>query len=417
MPVSLRLCVFGPVSSSVSRPRRLCNILFGVQFGTRGSVAGYSLMDLRKVAEDVLALATRLALIPAPTFYEETRLKQVEVCWAESGLKVRRDKVGNLWAKIREGTGPALMVCAHADTVFSAEIPHQVSEESGRLVGPGIGDNSLGVAAISKLAEILPETVPGRVWIVATTAEEGIGNLAGVTHALENPPEPIDAMVAIEGTLFGSLVTTAVGSVRWRVVLEGEGGHAWHAADTPSAIHALGHLIVKFDELGKRCLPAASVNVGRIEGGEGINIRAKGSWFELDVRADDQATLDSVTHEVTEIFDSIEEVVVLPTVIGQRPAGKIDHDHPLARSAAAALEEVGVAGSHIAASTDANACYPVGIPAIAIGITKGGNEHTVNEWIEIEPVQSGLEALGLTLMYSLESLSLENHKDSDLQCA
>ena len=376
-----------------------------VQFRIRDSIAKYSLMDFREAAEDVLAMATRIASIPAPTFHEEARLKHVESCWTESGLEVRRDEAGNLWAKIREGTGPALMVCAHADTVFSAEVPHQISEELGRLVGPGIGDNSLGVAAISKLAQILPETVPGRVWIVATTAEEGIGNLAGVTHALQNPPEPIGGIVAIEGTLFGSLVTTAVGSVRWRVALEGEGGHAWHAASTPSAIHVLGCLIAKLDELGNRWQPSATVNVGRIGGGEGINIRAKESWFELDIRADDQTTLDSVTHEVAELFEAVEGVVVLPTVIGQRPAGKIDHDHPLVRSASDALMQVGVTGKHMAASTDANAGYPLGIPAIAIGIAYGGNEHTTKEWIEVESVESGLEALSLTLTYSLESLT------------
>ena len=364
-------------------------------------------MEFRGAAADVLVMATRFASIPAPTFHEEARLDHVESCWTESGLKVRRDGAGNLWAKIREGPGPALMVCAHADTVFSAEVPHQFSEESGRLVGPGIGDNSLGVAAISKLAQILPETVAGRVWIVATTAEEGIGNLAGVTHALENPPEPINAILAIEGTLFGSLVTTAVGSVRWRVVLEGEGGHAWHAASTPSAVHVLGHLVAELDELGNRWQPSATVNVGRIAGGEGINIRAKESWFELDIRADDQAILDSLTHEVLDLFESVKGVAVLPTVIGQRPAGKIDHNHPLVQSASDALTQVGVDGRHLAASTDANAGYPLGIPAIAIGIAYGGNEHTTKEWIEIESVEAGLEALSLTVMYSLESLNTE----------
>jgi di/tripeptidase len=98
-------------------------------------------------------------------------------------------------------------------------------------------------------------------------------------------------------------------------------------------------------------------------------------------------------------------VAVLPTVIGQRPAGKIDHNHPLVQSASDALTQVGVNGRHLAASTDANAGYPLGIPAIAIGIAYGGNEHTTKEWIEIESVEAGLEALSLTIVYSLESLN------------
>jgi len=50
-----------------------------------------------------------------------------------------------------------------------------------------------------------------------------------------------------------------------------------------------------------------------------------------------------------------------------------------------------------ATSTDANAAHARGVPAIAIGITTGGGEHTTDEWIDIAPIATGVRALAATV--------------------
>jgi tripeptide aminopeptidase len=50
-----------------------------------------------------------------------------------------------------------------------------------------------------------------------------------------------------------------------------------------------------------------------------------------------------------------------------------------------------------ATSTDANAAHARGIPAVALGITTGGGEHTVEEWIDVEPIATGVRALASTV--------------------
>ncbi len=84
-------------------------------------------------------------------------------------------------------------------------------------------------------------------------------------------------------------------------------------------------------------------------------------------------------------------------VIGERPAGAIDPGHPLVTLAAAVLREAGITPVLTAASTDANAAYPLRIPAVTLGITTGGGTHTEQEWIDTDPVATGLATLAATI--------------------
>jgi acetylornithine deacetylase/succinyl-diaminopimelate desuccinylase-like protein len=62
------------------------------------------------------------------------------------------------------------------------------------------------------------------------------------------------------------------------------------------------------------------------------------------------------------------------------------------------LERAGETARLSAASTDANAAYAAGIPAIALGVTRGAGEHTPGEWIETAPIGRGVAALAETIM-------------------
>ena len=51
-----------------------------------------------------------------------------------------------------------------------------------------MGDNTVAVCALSALDALVPARLRYPVWIVATTGEEGLGNLAGVRALLDDPP-------------------------------------------------------------------------------------------------------------------------------------------------------------------------------------------------------------------------------------
>ncbi len=357
---------------------------------------------IEDAARAVLERTVELAAVPAPPLDEADRARVVARWWRADGLEPRIDRAGNVVARVRRGEGAATFVAAHLDTVFGRDVRHSAERRDGRLYGVGVGDNTVAVAALSLLDRLLPPSMSRPVWIVATTGEEGLGNLAGARHLVKHPPDEIGGFIALEGNYLGRVVTVGVGSIRWRVELAGPGGHAWEAADSPSAIHDLARIITGLERLlpDARSRARCSLNVGHIEGGESINARARRAAFHVDIRSADSLVLSDLDAAARQVVDkeTSPSVTVLYEALGKRPAGSVAETHPLVGAADAALTAIGLDPQHVATSTDANAAYAAGIPAVTIGITLGSGEHTPHEWIETEPVGAGLTALADTIV-------------------
>jgi tripeptide aminopeptidase len=387
-----------------------------------------------ELARQVLDRTIALCGIPAPPRHEQQRAAVIREWWSADGLDaVTVDGAGNVRARLRAGDPgrPAVLLCAHLDTVFGPEITHAVVRHGGRLSGPGVGDNTVAVCALGALDVLLPGDLRHPVWIVATTGEEGLGNLAGVRALLDDPPGPVRALIALEGNYLGRVNVTGVGSTRWRVTVTGPGGHAWEEAGQPSAVHEAARLVTALASLahpepaqpgpgrpaasqpdpgqphpgqphpGQPALtqPKTTVNVGLIDGGESVNSRAQRAEFLVDLRSGDPAALGALRAAARAVLDDpAVPLGVSVHEIGERPAGQLDPDHPLATLAAQVLREAGITPRLTAASTDANAAYPRGIPALTLGITTGEGTHTEQEWIDADPVAAGLAALAATVV-------------------
>lgn len=354
----------------------------------------------------VLDRTVELGAVPAPPLRERRRAELVSSWWRADGLScVEIDDTGNVWGRVRAGTGAALVVCAHMDTVFGEDVAHEYRRAGDELHGPGVGDDTVAVASLSTLDTLLPAATRHPVWTLATVGEEGAGNLAGITAALATPPVPVGAVIAVEGNYLGRVNVTGVGSVRWRVTVSGPGGHAWERASAPSAIHDAATAIADLLTRAGEC-PKGTINVGRIHGGEAINARARECWYEVDLRSDDPAELARLEKLASAtLTGGRPEVTVAVSEFGRRPGGHIEPDHPLVRHAVAAqkramqraLDGAGEQVRLTAASTDANAAYHAGIPAITVGVTFGGAEHTEQEWIALPPLPAGIAALADTV--------------------
>ena len=365
------------------------------------------------LADRVLDRTRRLVTVPSPPGEEAARAAMVSRWWTADGLAPTTDAVGNVWARLRTGArgASAVVVAAHLDTVFDPSIEHVARLHGDRLCGPSVGDDSVAVAALSALDDLIGAG-DGRgpdVWILATVGEEGRGDLRGARFATANPPVPIGAFLAIEGNYLGRIGTVGVGSVRDHLEITGPGGHAWERATAPGTIDVATELIARVRRAARPDAPGvlvdpgrpkSTVNVGSIHGGEAINARAIRTSVEIDLRADDPvvlAELDATLTDALADLAGIDGIDVTRTDIGRRPAGRIDHGHPLVVAAVAGLDAVGRLARHVASSTDANAAHAAGIPAVALGITVGEGEHTTDEWIEVGPIGDGLRALAVTI--------------------
>ena len=154
-----------------------------------------------------LELAVRIQQIPAPTFHEEERANFVESYFLDLGLmNVQQDEIHNVFGRY-PGTNPNLapvILSAHIDTVFAATTDLTIGRSNGTatnlLYGPGLADNSMGVAGLLMLAETLNRydlRPQSDLWFVANVAEEGLGDLKGMRRVVERFGEA--AYIIIEG--------------------------------------------------------------------------------------------------------------------------------------------------------------------------------------------------------------------------
>ena len=361
--------------------------------------------------DDVVEDTLHLCRIPGPTFDEVERAAYAEARMRAIGLDdVQVDDIYNVTGMI-EGPrqGPTTLVAAHIDTVFPHGTPLEARRAGNRLYGPSIGDNSVAVAGMLRVAQAmrrLAEPPPGRVIFAANVGEEGLGNLCGIRALLQRWEGQVDAVLAVEGHGVDEIRNAGIGSTRLEISFTGEGGHSWGAFGAPSAIHAMGAAIHKLTRLKLPHQPKTSYNVGLVEGGESINTIAPRAMMLLDLRSVDPAYLQRLEHRVNRIFERVAQdtgIGIESRTVGQRPAAVLDIGHPLCRSMQDIRKRLRLRqAAFSASSTDANLPLSLGIPSLCLGMTRGGLAHTVREYIDIPPILLGLRQLYLAVLASQE---------------
>jgi tripeptide aminopeptidase len=353
-----------------------------------------------ELVKRVVERAIQIQQIPAPTFQEQKRAEFVRDLFVAEGLNgICIDETGNVLARWPgKGAGKSLVVSAHLDTVFPMETTLRVARGSDLIHGPGLGDNSLGVAGLFGLLwslrehEIQPR---GDIWFVANVCEEGLGDLRGMRAVVDRFGGDVHAYLVLEGLALGHIYHRAVGVKRYRVTARTSGGHSWSDYGQPSAVHELAKLVVELASLSLPTHPRTTMNVGRISGGTSVNVIASEATLDLDLRSEGQEALTALVSAVERLIQKANRagVTIDAQVIGQRPAGEIAASHPLVNLAKDCLHELGLDAGLISGSTDANIPLSKGYPAIVLGITTGGSAHTIHEYINTKPIAQGIEQL------------------------
>ncbi len=365
-------------------------------------------LDCGDLAAWTIDEAIRIQQIPAPTFAERARAEHMADRFRALGLcDVEIDALDNVYGRLPgvESGAPALLICAHTDTVFPADTDLRIDagKHTGLIYGAGLGDNSIGTAGVLALVEGLRRTAitPARdLWCVATSREEGLGDLGGMRAAYARLRGRIDAVINIEGLAFGHLYNAGIAVRRWKISVNGAGGHSWLHFGKPSAIHALMTLGAQIAAIRPPAHPRTTYNIGLIEGGQSVNSIAAQAALWLDLRSENSAALERLETQISKCIDAQQqpEITIAREIVGDRPAGRIAADHALIRLAVAALKKLGVNPTLEIGSTDGNIPLADGCPTVTIGITRGGSAHTPDEYIETEPVEAGVRQLLLLVL-------------------
>lgn len=347
--------------------------------------------------EATIAMWREITEIAAPSGAESRRADRIEQLLREAGAsEVRRDEAGNVIATRRgSGGGASLVFDAHIDTVFPESTDLTTRVESGRIYAPGVGDNARNVAALIATLRAMNAakvTTRGDVTFVFTVEEET--SFRGVEHFIASNKESIDRWVTLDGG-FANFQLGSIGIYWDRYHFLGPGGHTLAQRPPYSATLPAARAIARIYELP---LPEdTQLNVGMTGAGEIFNAKATDAWFSVDLRSNDQATLDRLDGEVRRIIDeeaqrvgmqsrqdteSRRKVAALPD---HRNSSTVIRAEAVFRAFGFAPEPGDVASNHLSAALAA------GIPAIATGSTMCRNSHSLSESCEVEPLFIGIK--------------------------
>jgi acetylornithine deacetylase/succinyl-diaminopimelate desuccinylase-like protein len=359
--------------------------------------------DQDRFVRELIALTE----IPAPPFKEQVRAKFYLEMLRQVGLTdVEMDPEGNVMG-IRRGTGPEggplLLVNAHLDTVFPEGTDVKVKRQGTRLMAPGVGDDTRGLALILALVRTLDAakfTTPGDILFAGNVGEEGEGDLRGIKFLLKTGKykDRIKQVVAIDGNESSGITRGGLGSRRYRVTFKGPGGHSYGAFGLVNPAFAMGGAIAKFARLEVPTTPKTTFNVGVVRGGTSINSIPAEVSMDVDMRSEACAELNRLDQEFLAVVrQAVDEenrtrstkegrVEADPKIIGERPCGETPLDAPIVQAAASAIKAFGLSPVFSISSTDANIPMSLGIPAVTIGRGgPGGRAHSPDEWVDVDP--------------------------------
>jgi acetylornithine deacetylase len=295
----------------------------------------------------------------------------------------------------------------HQDTVPADGMtvaPFVPTVDAGRLWGRGACDVKGSMAAmLSAFARLVRERPPGSasVLLACTVDEEfthtGSSRLAATAHGAE-------LAIVAEPTLL-NLVDRHKGVLRWKIRTTGLACHSSMPHLGVNAIYRMGRVLQVLETYAGSLsrvppdpiLGLPSLSVGRIEGGQSVNVVPDWCEIEVDRRVipgeEAVACLEdarAILHARLGRESGIEfeaPWVNLPALAPQASAWI----EPLARAIETATgRRPGVMG--VPFGTDAGPLSAGGTPCVVFGPGDIAQAHTKDEWISLEQVRLAAEA-------------------------
>ena len=353
-----------------------------------------------------------LCRVPALTFRESERAEHLRRVFAELGHQPRIDAAGNVVVPLVYSKRlPFIAVTAHMDTILAPNRPEDIHvDPDGTMRGPGVTDNGTGLTALLALAKLLRSPLvdsPLRnTLLVANVAEEGEGNLQGMRYVAEHSPfaDRIDRYLVVDGASLGHITTAAIGSRRFELQIDGQGGHSWNDFGRANPVHALSRAISSIAQAPLPSQPRTTLSVGVIQGGTSVNAIPCQARAKIDIRSADEREI----HKLSKLVEDFSRQAVLAEnqqatdrlvgyrlrPIGSRPAAEALVRNPVAECFRAVDVYLGISSRFDCASTDANIPLAAGIPTVALGSGgRGGNAHAPSEWYDPQGRILGLRRL------------------------
>ncbi len=315
--------------------------------------------------------------------------------------------------------GPVLMLEVHQDTVPVAGMtidPWGAELREGRLYGRGAADVKGSMAAMLCALRRLQQEAPSprpTVALACTVNEEfGYTGAAGLCRLWQGEPHPLlpakpEACVVAEPTLL-HVVVAHKGAVRWKCVTRGKAAHTCNPDLGRNAIFAMAPVLLALERFHREVLSRRephplcgkpTLSVGIIRGGVAVNTVPDRCEIQVDRRLIPGETAQQAVAELTDYLQQQPDV----------DTENLEHDHSLfsgeplvegpnlpvaeklLRAARTVLPDRQTIG--VAYGTDAAVIAATGVPCVVFGPGSIDQAHTQDEWITVEQLEQGAEAL------------------------
>lgn len=336
------------------------------------------------------------------TDYLEDRLRSLGVRYRRITVSPGRDNL-LAWYDAPH-SNHRILLDAHQDTVPVDTMiipPFEPRMADGKIYGRGSCDVKSGVASMLVAFERLVRERPAQsanVLLAFTVDEEythtGSSALAEMNHDCQ-------LGIVAEPTRM-QVIVSHKGAVRWKINTTGRACHSSTPHLGDNAIYRMGRVLSALGEYACQIagsepdpmLGPPSLSVGRIVGGQSVNIVPDSCSIEIDRRLIPGETVESAMGQVREF---------LSTKLAANDFEKLSFGEPWVRmpalrndSAADFLSKIqaGLVGSDGAVpvvggvpyGTDAGPLAQAGLPCVVFGPGDIAQAHTEDEWIEMDQV-------------------------------
>ena len=251
--------------------------------------------------EDIKRIIRDLCAIPAPSHHEEKRAEYCKAWFRANGFEdVEIDEALNVVCRYQVTDENDLVVfMAHTDTVFPDTEPMPFREDEKKMYAPGVCDDTANLAVMMVSARYFVQRklrAKCGLLFVANSCEEGLGNLKGSRRIVQDYGSRIREFYTFDGTNLRRVVTSAVGSHRYRVTVRTEGGHSYGAFGNRNAIYYLSSIIntIYTMKVPQKEGVKTTYNVGVIEGGTSVNTIAQEASMLCEYRSNDRECLETM---------------------------------------------------------------------------------------------------------------------------
>ena len=361
---------------------------------------------LTPLREELISAAVMVSQIPGHSGSEEERGRWLlDRLIAQDIADAAPDAFGNAVARLPGRTGErTLMVVAHLDTIIPLDEDHNVTVLPDRLIGPGISDNSLAVAAVAMLPRCLEQAgvrldsdliLVGSVKSLARNNHEGLGSLLDAFrdgHHAGGAIEP-EAALCLEGIDQGRLNYFCIGTLRGDITCDVTPTAVTRSYGSESAVVVLHQIIAKMLGIELPQQPFTRIAINRLRAGVAYDTDPLHAELSFEATSHDDAMLDRVHREIRDIVMEIGARNAVATeldVFFRRRAGGLPFSHPLVKAAHDVMLELGIQPERGHSPSELSEFLSRQIPALTLGISTGSKNQRKPDFVRVEPLLRGM---------------------------